>query len=81
MVTSKFGSRCFDAIWGIANLKQRTQIMQELSYKDGSWTSNEFGRIIAGKVNVQLYKRNQEEWKQFIGKEDKTKNLFADIIG
>lgn len=55
--------------------------MQELSYKDGAWTSNEFGRIIAGKVNVQLYKRNQEEWKQFIGKEDKTKNLFADIIG
>lgn len=55
--------------------------MEELSYKDGSWITHEFGRIIAGKVNVQLYKRNQEEWKQFIGKSDKTKNLFADIIG
>lgn len=54
--------------------------MEELSHKDRSWTSSEFGRIIAGKINYELYRRNKEEWKQFSGKSNKIKNLLADII-
>ncbi|GLV36333.1 uncharacterized protein CBL_08827 [Carabus blaptoides fortunei] len=81
LAVSKYGSRSLEAILNVAQGKQKMQIMDELSYKDASWTSAEFGRIIAGKINIQLYKRNKDEWKTFIGKSEKTKNMFADIIG
>lgn len=81
LAVSKYGSRSLEAILNVAQGKQKMQIMDELSYKDASWTSAEFGRIIAGKLNIQLYKRNKDEWKTFMGKSEKTRNMFADIIG
>lgn len=50
--------------------------MDELSHKEGTWSNSEFGRIIAKKVRLSLYKRNKEEWKNSLSKEDKIKSLL-----
>lgn len=86
---TKYGSRSFDALWNAANLKCRLAIMNELAYKDGAWSNSDYGRIIAGKVNLMLYKRNKDDWQNFIVNKksayDKTtkdniKEVFADIL-
>ncbi|KAF5281835.1 hypothetical protein FQA39_LY05049 [Lamprigera yunnana] len=80
----KYGSRSFEAIWNTANLKSKTIIMNELAYKDGTWSNTQFGRIISSKINLQLYKRNKEQWHTFCTKNNSkinAKDLFSDIIG
>ncbi|KAJ8957662.1 hypothetical protein NQ318_017554 [Aromia moschata] len=79
MASLKYGSRSFEAIWNAAALKAKLQIMDELCYKDGAWSNSECGKIIAAKVNLALYKRNKEEWKNSLNKVDKSA-LFADIL-
>jgi nucleolar protein 9 len=80
LASTKYGSRSFEAIWNAANLKNKLSIMEELAYKDAAWSNSEHGKIIAGKVNLLLYKRNKEEWKNSGGSVNKAKELFADIL-
>lgn len=54
--------------------------MEELSYKDGSWSSSQCGKIIANKVNLVLYKRSKEEWKNSLNTVNKAEKIFADIL-
>lgn len=67
-------------MWHAANLKNKLSIMEELGYKDGAWCNTEHGRIIAKKVNLVLFKRNKEEWKNSLNTVNKAKELFADIL-
>lgn len=71
LASSKYGSRSFEALWNVANLKTMTKIMEELAEKDAAWSKSEFGKIIAGKVNLVLYKRDKEKWKNSINTEQK----------
>ncbi|EFA07079.1 nucleolar protein 9 [Tribolium castaneum] len=80
LASSKFGSRSFEAIWNAANLKNKLAIMEELVYKDGSWSSSQYGKIIANKINLALYKRNKEEWKNSLNTVKKAEKLFEDIL-
>ncbi|CAH0550818.1 unnamed protein product [Brassicogethes aeneus] len=81
LASSKFGSRCFEALWNAANLKSRLAIMDELLYKDGAWSNSDHGKIISNKINFILYKRSKEEWKNNLNKTtDKTKEMFADVL-
>lgn len=80
LATSKYGSRSFEAIWSIANLKTKLQIMDELSHKDASWSNSEHGKIIANKVNLSLFKRNREDWKNSFNKPNKNAKILADIL-
>lgn len=80
LASSKYGSRSFEALWNVANLKTKLQIMNELSEKDAAWSRNDFGKIIAGKVNLMLYKRNQENWKNSLNKVEKTDKVMAKIL-
>ncbi|XP_018569686.1 nucleolar protein 9 [Anoplophora glabripennis] len=80
LATSKYGSRSFEAIWSIANLKTKLQIMDELSHKNASWSNSEHGKIIANKVNLLLYKRNKEDWKNSFNKSNKSAKILADIL-
>lgn len=68
MAMSKYGSRSFEALWNAANHKCKLGILDEISYKDGLWSNTEYGRIIAGKINLVLYNRNKEEWKSWLNK-------------
>lgn len=54
--------------------------MEELSCKEAILNSDQFGSILAIKYGVSLYKHRKEEWKDKMGKENRTKKLFADII-
>ncbi|XP_017780730.1 PREDICTED: nucleolar protein 9 [Nicrophorus vespilloides] len=81
LASSKYGSRSFDALWEAASDKWKTTIMNELSSKDAAWSNSQFGKIIAFKVNLLLYKRNREEWKINCGKPAKTKkDLVKDVL-
>ncbi|CAH1116784.1 unnamed protein product [Phaedon cochleariae] len=79
LAASKYGSRSFEALWSVANLKDKLKIMEELSYKEGSWSNSEYGKIIAGKVNIVLFKRNKEDWKNFLNN-TKTDKILAEIL-
>ncbi|RZC39239.1 hypothetical protein BDFB_004216 [Asbolus verrucosus] len=80
LASTKYGSRSFEAIWNAANIKNKLSIMEELAYKDASWSNSEYGKIIANKINLVLYKRNKEEWKSSLNTVNKVEDLFADIL-
>lgn len=51
--------------------------MDELVHKDGTWANSEYGRIVANKVNLQVYKRNKEDWKNYLNKNSKVDSLLS----
>lgn len=84
LASDKYGSRSFEAIWNVANLKSRKIIMNELAHKDGVWSNSQFGKIISSKISLQLYKRNKDDWTKCVDNKDSkvnAKELFVDIIG
>lgn len=50
--------------------------MDELCHKEGAWVNSEFGRIVANKVNLMLYKRNKDDWKNYLNKTNKVESLL-----
>lgn len=81
LACSKHGSRSFEKVWHWSQLKQRLWIIEELASVGASLTATEAGKIISSKLNVPLFSRSRKEWIDALGKEEKTKALFADIIG
>lgn len=81
LAKSTHGSRCVDKMWAWAHTNQKTLIMEELAAAGQSLGSTKSGKIISAKLNVPLFSRDKKEWSQLQGKEEKTKALFADIIG
>lgn len=81
LARSTHGSRCLDRIWRSANTNQKTLIMEELAAAGESLRSTKSGQIMLNKLNVPLYARNKKDWMETLGKEEKTKALFANIIG
>jgi nucleolar protein 9 len=81
LACTKHGSRSLDAIWDVANLKQKILIMDELSTKEPILNSDRYGSILATNYCLSLYKHSPNEWKDLQGKEFHKKKLFADIIG
>ncbi|CAG9762851.1 unnamed protein product [Ceutorhynchus assimilis] len=80
LAASKYGSRSFEAIFNAANMKTKTHIMEELAYRDGSWANTDHGRIIAAKINLALYKRDKESWKNSFNKVVKPEEVMADVL-
>nr|CAI5862467.1 unnamed protein product [Callosobruchus analis] len=80
LASTKYGSRSFEALWNGTHLKLKLMIMEELSKKDASWTNTQFGQIIANKVNLALFKRSREDWKNSLNKVDKTEKILNDIL-
>ncbi|XP_076655345.1 nucleolar protein 9 [Halictus rubicundus] len=81
LATSTHGSRSLEQVWQWAGMNQRTMIMEELAAVGESLRSTKSGQIISSKLNVPLFARNRNDWTEALGKEDKTKTLFADILG
>lgn len=80
LATSKYGSRSFEALWNVANMKVKIQIMEELAHREGSWSNSECGKIIASKINLALFKRNKENWKNSFNKVVKPEEVLADVL-
>nr|XP_012217431.1 PREDICTED: nucleolar protein 9 [Linepithema humile] len=81
LAKSTHGSRCVDKMWASAHMKQKLLIMEELAAAGESLRSTKSGQIIFTKLNVALFARNKKDWSETQGKEEKTRALFADIIG
>lgn len=81
LAKSTHGSRCLDKMWSWAHMKQKLIIMEELAAAGESLRLTKSGRIIYTKLNVPLFQRNKKDWSESQGKEEKTRALFADIIG
>lgn len=75
------GSRCVDKMWAWARPNQRLVVMGELAAAGESLRSTKSGKIISAKLNVPLFVRNKKDWLDTQGKEDKTRAMFANIIG
>ncbi|CAK9794728.1 Nucleolar protein 9 [Anthophora quadrimaculata] len=75
------GSRSLDKIWQWARVNQKITIMEELVAVGESLRSTKSGQIITNKLNVSLFARNKKDWTEALGKEEKTRALFANIIG
>ncbi|KAK0179238.1 hypothetical protein PV327_008047 [Microctonus hyperodae] len=74
------GSRCLDKIWQHSKDNQKLYIMEELASVGELLNSTKAGRLINIKFNVALFVRNKKDWIEAIGKNEKTKTLFAGII-
>ncbi|XP_017757208.1 PREDICTED: nucleolar protein 9 [Eufriesea mexicana] len=81
LARSTHGSRSLDRVWQWAHVKQKTLIMEELTEVGESLRSTKSGQIMWNKLNVPLFARNKQDWTEALGKEDKTRALFANIIG
>ncbi|KZC09085.1 PREDICTED: nucleolar protein 9 [Dufourea novaeangliae] len=81
LARSTHGSRSLERIWQWARINQRTLIMEELAAVGESLRSTKTGQIISSKLNVPLFARSRKDWTEALDKEDKTRALFADIIG
>ncbi|KAG5315089.1 NOP9 protein, partial [Acromyrmex insinuator] len=81
LAKSIHGSRCVDKIWAWARINQKILIMEELAAAGQSLSSTKSGKIISMKLNVPLFARDKKEWTQSQEKDEKTKAIFANIIG
>lgn len=62
MAKSKSGSRAFDCIWKVTDLKQREMIMTEFMKHESELTSTQFGSIISSKLNLALFRHKKDDW-------------------
>merc|ERR1712210_388280 len=43
--------------------------------------SNKFGKFVAQKCYLQVFKRGKDDWKSLLDKEEKVEDMFSDILG
>lgn len=80
LAISKHGSRALEKIFFASATEQKVKIMEELSNKSQILNSTMFGQVILTKLKVELYKKSFHNWKSAIEKEEKTKDIFKDIV-
>ena len=80
MGCSKHGSRTIDKLWERASEKGRELIACELSAQLPLLTSNNFGKFIAQNLCLSTYKRSKDEWKMYLKKQQKQKDMAKDFL-
>ena len=81
LACGKHGSRTVDALWKHSGLKMKQTMAEELSSKLDILNSNKFGKFVAQKCYLQVFKRGKEDWRTLLDKEEKVEDMFSDIIG
>ncbi|XP_053618635.1 nucleolar protein 9 [Plodia interpunctella] len=64
LALSQYGSRSFEKLYEAASSEQKVKIMTEISDKSNLLNSTPFGRLIAGKLDVDTFKLSQKKWEQ-----------------
>uniref|UniRef100_A0A146M932 Pumilio domain-containing protein C14orf21 n=1 Tax=Lygus hesperus TaxID=30085 RepID=A0A146M932_LYGHE len=59
LASTKFGSRVFEELWKSAKFKDRQQMISEL---DRSLLSSQSGRVVAKKIQLELYLTDKKSW-------------------
>merc|ERR1711860_278274 len=81
MATSKHGPRSVQSIWGKSSAKAKESMAKELSSSASQLNSNQFGKYVSQQMNLELYKRSRDEWKQCGEAVAKKEKLFQEILG
>ena len=81
LACGKHGSRTVDALWKHSGLKMKQTMAEELSAKLDILNSNKFGKFVAQKCYLQVFKRGKEDWRALLDKEEKVEDMFSDILG
>ena len=81
LACGKHGSRTVDALWKHSGMKMKQTMAEELSAKLDILNSNKFGKFVAQKCYLQVFKRGKEDWRSVLDKEEKVENMFSDILG
>jgi hypothetical protein len=55
-------------------------IASELVNKEAQLTSNPFGKFIARKAALAVFKRSKDQWKNVIGQQDKKRKVAQDFL-
>merc|ERR1719430_248944 len=81
LACGKHGSRTVDALWKHSGMKMKQTMAEELSAKLDILNSNKFGKFVAQKCYLQVFKSGKEYWRAVLDKEEKAENMFSDILG
>lgn len=81
LACGKHGSRTVDALWKHSGLKMKQAMAEELSSKLDILNSNKFGKFVAQKCYLQVFKRGKDDWRSLLDKEEKVEDMFSDILG
>ena len=80
LACSKSGSRALDGLWNQGSIRARETIASELVSKEAQLTSNPFGKFIARKAALAVFKRSKDQWKNVIGQQDKKRKVAQDFL-
>ncbi|XP_013201009.2 nucleolar protein 9 [Amyelois transitella] len=64
LALSQYGSRAFEQLFQAASDEQKLKMMAEISDKSNLLNSTPFGRLVAGKLDVETFKLSQKKWEQ-----------------
>lgn len=59
----------------------RSTALVQISAKLDILNSNKFGKFVAQKCYLQVFKRGKEDWRSLLDKEEKVEDMFSDILG
>jgi len=81
LACSKHGSRSLEALWRVANIKNKTTICTELVEDELKLKGNHFGNIIYNNFQVRHFKRSDKsDWQQLIDAAEKKRKMFDDLL-
>merc|ERR1719509_374361 len=81
LACSKHGSRTVDALWQHSSPKLRRAMVEELAPRTDVLNSNKFGKFVATKCLLAVYRRSKEDWRKVVEREGRVEDLFTDILG
>jgi len=80
LATNKSGSFVMETIWSVANLKQRTAIVEELKTSEVQLKNDMYAKFLMNTIGISFYKRKPEEWKQIQTNEFRKRKMFSELI-
>ncbi|CAG9801347.1 unnamed protein product [Chironomus riparius] len=71
MALSRNGSHVLEKLYNISSDSQKEAIVKELSERMNQVNSSQSGKIVAYKLNAEMYARNPNQWRNFLSRSAK----------
>ena len=69
-----------DTLFEVCSIKQKSLIASSLCPRESLLNSNSFGKFIAIKFGLKLFKRDEKEWVRVMGEGNKRKSAVDELI-
>jgi hypothetical protein len=80
LASTPHGSRCVEAFFDVSSLTRKKVIVEEINSVYQKLKGSAFGRAVLSKLSVDTWKRSNKEWEERLGKKNRTREVFADIL-